>query len=118
MLISGVLTCSMIYAVFAPEAALTRTFGASDAGPIANIVVRSWGALITLIGAMLIYAAFNPPTRRLAAAVAAASKFIWAGLVVFLGRQYLGTAGVVVGFDFLVAAILLLYLLTPGGENH
>ena len=55
MLVSGALTCTMIYAFIAPQAALTSTFGAALEGPVANVVVRNWGALITLVGAMLIY---------------------------------------------------------------
>lgn len=47
MLVSGALTCTMIYAVIAHEAALLHTFGASIGGPLAEIVVRNWGALIT-----------------------------------------------------------------------
>ena len=50
----------MFYAVVAPPAALMPTFGETLTGPVADIVVRNWGALITLIGAMLIYGAFDP----------------------------------------------------------
>ena len=57
MIVSGVLTMTMIYAALAPEAALRSTFGESVSGPVADIVVRNWGALIALVGAMLIYAA-------------------------------------------------------------
>ncbi len=41
MLVSGALTCSMIYAAIDPEAALKMTFGASISGPIAEIAVRN-----------------------------------------------------------------------------
>jgi len=50
MIVSGALTCTMIYAAFAPEAALHSTFGRTLEGPVAEIVVRNWGALITLVG--------------------------------------------------------------------
>ena len=46
MLVSGVLTCTMIFAAIAPQAALRSTFGATLEGPLAEIVVRNWGALI------------------------------------------------------------------------
>ena len=46
MLVSGVLTCTMIYAFIAPQAALQANFGASIDGPLVQIVVRNWGALI------------------------------------------------------------------------
>jgi hypothetical protein len=46
MIASGVLTATMIYAAIAPEAALHSTFGETLDGPLAEIVVRNWGALI------------------------------------------------------------------------
>ena len=55
----------MIYAAIAPQAALRSAFGATLEGPVAEIVVRNWGVLIALVGVMLIYGAFNPPTRLL-----------------------------------------------------
>ena len=57
MVVSGGLTCTMVYAAIAPQEALHSTFGESIEGPVAEIVVRNWGGLITLIGAMLIYGA-------------------------------------------------------------
>jgi len=59
MIISGALTCTMIYAVIDPEEALINTSGETISSPIAEIVVRNWGALITIIGAMLIFGAFK-----------------------------------------------------------
>jgi hypothetical protein len=55
MIVSGVLTRTMIYAALAPDAALRSTFGDSVSGPVADIVVRNWGALIALMGAMLVF---------------------------------------------------------------
>ena len=49
MILSGILTMTMIYAVVAPDAALRSTFGESVNGPVADVVVRNWGALITLV---------------------------------------------------------------------
>jgi hypothetical protein len=51
MILSGLLTMTMIYAALAPEAALRSTFGESVSGPVADIVVRNWGAMIALVGA-------------------------------------------------------------------
>ena len=44
MLVSGVLTCTMIYAAIAPQAALRGTFGEALEGPVAEIVVRNWAS--------------------------------------------------------------------------
>ncbi|MEM9091525.1 MAG: hypothetical protein AAGC93_22645 [Cyanobacteria bacterium P01_F01_bin.53] len=112
MLVSGGLTCTMLYAAIAPEAALMSTFGDSISSPIAEIVVRNWGALITLIGGLLIYGAFNPLHRSLILVFASISKLIFIGLVLTIGHAYLGKAGTVVAFDSVVVAIFLTYLLT------
>ena len=74
MIVSGVLTMTMVYAALAPEAALRSTFGESVSGPVADIVVRNWGALIALVGAMLIYGARKPAVRPMALTLAGASK--------------------------------------------
>jgi cbb3-type cytochrome oxidase subunit 1 len=63
MTVSGVLTLTMIYAAIVPEAALQSSFAETLTGPVASVVVRNWGALIALIGAMLIYGARNPAVR-------------------------------------------------------
>ena len=63
MSLSGLLTMTMIYAARAPAAALRSTFGESVSGPVADIVVRNWGALIALVGAMLTYGTRKPAVR-------------------------------------------------------
>lgn len=60
MLVSGALTCTMVYATIAPDAALVSTFGQTLDGPVAAVVVRNWGALIALVGGMLIISRHNP----------------------------------------------------------
>ena len=77
MLVAGVLTCTMIYAAIAPQAALRGTFGETLQGPLADIVVRNWGVLITLVGAMLIYGAYRPAVRPLVLMVAGLSKLVF-----------------------------------------
>lgn len=90
MLVSGVLTMTMIYALIAPHAALMSTFGeALPASPVTEIVVRSWGALIGLVGAMLIYGAFHPEVRTLVLTVAALSKAIFVVLLLSHGNHFL-----------------------------
>ena len=89
MLVSGLLTCTMLLAALAPQAALRSTFGETLEGPLADLVVRNWGVLIALIGAMLIYSAFNPPVRSMTLVVAGLSKLIFIGLVLSHGSRYL-----------------------------
>jgi hypothetical protein len=112
MLMSGALTCTMVYAVIAPQAALRSTFGETLEGPLAEIVVRNWGALITLVGTMLIYGAFNPQIRSLALTVAGASKLVFIALVLSHGGRYLGhQAGIAIAIDLVWVALFACYLL-------
>jgi hypothetical protein len=113
MLVSGALTCTMVYAAIAPQAALHATFGETLDGPLAEVVVRNWGALITLVGLMLIGGAFNPPVRSLALAVAGASKLVFAGLVLAHGGRYLSQgAGIAIAIDLLWVVLFAWYLVS------
>jgi hypothetical protein len=112
MILSGLLTMTMIYATLAPEAALRSTFGESVSGPVADIVVRNWGALIALVGAMLIYAARKPAVRPLALTVAGASKSVFIALVLSHGGRFLEyQAGIAVFVDVLWVIVFASYLL-------
>ena len=111
MLVGGVLTCTMVYAAIAPQAALLATFCETLPGPLAELVVRSWGVLITLVGAMLVYGAFYPAQRQLVLVVAGISKLAFAALVLSYGGRYLATAGMAVAFDLAMVALSVTYLL-------
>ena len=118
MVTSGALTSTMIYAAIAPQAALQSTFGAALEGPHAEIVVRNWGALIALVGAMLLYGAFNQPVRRLTLAVAGASKAVFIGLVLAHGALFLGhQAGIAIAVDAVMIALFAAYLVVTRGEG-
>ena len=112
MIVSGALTCTMIYAAIAPQAALQSTFGESLEGPLAEIVVRNWGVLIALIGAMLIYGAYRPASRTLILIVAGVSKLAFIGLVLGYGSGYLGQqAGFAILLDAVAIGLFAAYLL-------
>jgi hypothetical protein len=110
MVVSGVLTCTMLYAAIAPQAALRSTFGEAMEGPLAEIVVRNWGSLIGLVGAMLIYGAYHPAVRPLVLTVAGLSKVLFIGLVVAYGSQYLGhQVGLAIVVDLVMVALYIAY---------
>lgn len=117
MLISGLMTCTMVLALIAPKMALEHTFGQSLEGPLAEVVVRSWGALITLIGAMLVFGAYRPEYRSFILVVASVSKLIFVGLVLSVGSQYLGKAGLTIAFDGVLAVVFIAYLLGEKGNK-
>jgi hypothetical protein len=119
MLISGAITCSMFLSTISPNAGLLTTFGETLAdGPIMHIVVRNWGALIGLMGGMLIYGAFNPINRSFILTVASISKVIFISLVLVYGGQYLAKAGVAVVFDSIVVLLYIVYLLGVRQNNN
>lgn len=111
MLVSGALTCTMFYAALAPQAALDASFGDALHGPLAEIVVRNWGVLITLIGALLIYGAFVPSSRAPIVLIAGASKLAFVSLVLAFGARYLDhQVGVAVLIDALTVVLFAVYL--------
>jgi hypothetical protein len=113
MLVAGALTCTMVYAAIAPQDALRATFGETLDGPVADIVVRNWGVLITLVGAMLIYGAFDPAVRTFALTIAGLSKVAFIALVLSHGSRYLGhQAGVAVFIDLVWVVLFAWYLLS------
>ncbi len=111
MLVSGALTCTMLFAAIAPEAALRATFGEALQGPLAEIIVRNWGLLVALVGGGLIYGANHPPSRRLILTMAAAGKLFFVALVLIYGRPYLHKAALVLLSDLTMSALFLGYLL-------
>lgn len=111
MLVSGLLTLTMLQATFDPQALLLSTFGETIDGPVADIVVRNWGALIALVGAMLIYGAFQPQSRSMVLTVAGLSKVVFIALVLAYGTQFLGhQVGIAVVVDSVMVLLFLGYI--------
>ncbi|HXT28772.1 MAG TPA: hypothetical protein VN716_05820 [Vicinamibacterales bacterium] len=110
MLISGILTATMVYAAIDPEGSMRSTFGETLPAGAPALVIRNWGALIALVGAMLIYGAFNVSVRPLVLVVAGVSKAVFIGLVLSEGTRYLGTAGVPVAVDSVMIVLFAWYL--------
>jgi hypothetical protein len=114
MLLAGALTSTMLLAAIAPHMALQATFGDTVQGPLAELVVRSWGALVALVGAMLVYGAYHPAQRPLVLVVAGVSKLVFVGLILAQGSRYLGSAGLTVVVDGLFVAVFAAYLWASG----
>ena len=106
MLVAGGLTLTMIYGVFAPQAAMQGMFGDTLSGPLAEIIVRNWAALVTIGGAMLIWGAMHPPVQGLVLTAVGGSKLIFIVLVLVYGRAYLtGQAGAIIALDAVWVAL-------------
>ncbi len=110
MVVSGLLTLTMLYAAFAPVAAVRSMLGETPSGALATIVVPNWGILIGLMGALLIYGAFHTPSRKLALVVAGTSKIAFISLILAQGDHYLGSLGAAVIVDSVMIALFATYL--------
>ena len=112
MIVDWLLTCTLFYAAIAPQSALNSFFGASIEGQLSEIIVRNWGALITLVGAMQIYGAFNPLNRSLIVVISIISKLTFVSLVLIYGRQYLGQAGTAMIIDLVIVILFIMYMIS------
>ncbi len=110
ILVSGILTFTMFYGVFAPQAALESMFGVSFSGTLENIIIRSWSALVGLIGVRLIYGFFSPKNRVFSITIAAFSKIVFVSLVLLYGQEFLGKATPAIAMDVLVIILSVVYL--------
>ena len=111
MLVSGVLTFTMFYGLFAPQAALESMFGASFNGTLENIVIRSWSALVGLMGAILIYGFFSQRNRVFSISVAAFSKVVFVSLTLLYGQEFIDSIAPAIAMDCVVIVLSGAYLL-------
>ncbi|WP_236706781.1 hypothetical protein [Herpetosiphon geysericola] len=101
----------MIMAAINPQWALQSNFGETMSGPLVEVVVRNWGALITLIGILLLYGAWNVAQRPLILLIAGSSKLVFIGLVLAQGSRYLGQqAGIAIAIDSVMVLLFGIYL--------
>ena len=113
MLFSGVITCSTFFAVIAPQVALLSMFGSDLTEPLANLVVRSWGFLVSIMGILLIYGAFNEDARMLCIIMAGISKIGFLFLILIFGTDYIDNLWVTIVFDTIVVLTLATYVVSP-----
>lgn len=117
MLASGLLTLTMLQAFVFPVATMQSTFGETPSTPAELLVVRNWGALIAIVGVMLIWGAFRPALRRPFLLVAGSSKLVFIALVLAQGSRYLThQAGTAIAVDAVAVLLFAIYLIAaPDG---
>jgi len=102
----------MFQGFISPQASLKSNFGETMEVSAMEIIVRSWAALIGLMGIMLIYGAFVSTVRRYSLIIVGISKVTFILLVLSLGKQYLdfgvGTAAII---DSIMVILFIIYLL-------
>jgi hypothetical protein len=112
MLSAGLVTCTTLAAVFSPQETLISMFGANLTEPLADLVVRSWGLLVFIMGALLIYGAFDEESRMLCVITAGISKIGFLLLISIFATNYIKTLWVSVVFDLVVVFVLALYVVS------
>tara|TARA_B100000446_G_scaffold54908_2_gene51136 strand:+ start:28364 stop:28741 length:378 start_codon:yes stop_codon:yes gene_type:complete len=122
MLVSGVLTATMFYGAFSPESIVESMFGVRPEvgvafyGELELMVVRSWSALIGLVGVMLVVGFINPKLRRYSLSIAAASKLVFVTLSLLYAQAYWQTLAPALIMDSFVVLLALLYLCIPSAS--
>ena len=114
LIVSGLLTCSMISMALTPRFAMRSTFGEVAEGPVANLIARSWGAMIFASGLMLIYAAWHAEARLPILLYSIVGKLGFILLVLAEPRLRRPRALIAAGGDLVIVALLSWYLLTTG----
>ena len=87
-------------------------FGSNLEEPLANLITRSWGFLIFLMGALLIFGAFKPVFRMFCIITVVISKIGFLFLSLIYGLNYIGTLWITLLFDTLVVLTLCFYIIS------
>lgn len=110
MLFVGAFTCTTLFAVIDPQNALINLFGSNLTEPLADLVVRSWGFLVFIMGTLLIYGAFSANSRMLCVITVGISKLGFLFLILIFGTDYIDTLWITVAFDAMSVLILAIYV--------
>lgn len=107
LIVTGALTACAFGGVFAPVAVLRLLFGVTRPDQLTIMIARHWALLVSLVGGLLVYAAYHPEVRPAVMIVAVVEKLA-IGVLVFASpwRRKL-SAATVAGGD---TAIALLYI--------
>ena len=112
--VSGVITAvAGLTALLAPHLLLRLGFAEESAPGSMVFLVRHWGVLLTVVGALIVYSA-GAPEIRTPVLVAAAVEKLAIGLLLFLGSMKRTSLMTAVALGDAVFAIL--YLVYVGGH--
>ncbi len=95
----------------APRAALELLYGVEEFEPVTLLLARHWGLLIFLVGALLVYSAYDPNTRNPVLVVASLEKIVFAGFIFFGHGQKTSVGTFVAAGDTSFVLLYLLYFL-------
>src|SRR5215468_12649569 len=63
LLTTGLVTAGLLVVFVAPIPVMKVLFGQAPSDALSLLIVRHWGLLVCLVGALLIYAAYHPEVR-------------------------------------------------------
>jgi hypothetical protein len=110
LIVTGVLTAIALLQFITPAPVLRMIYGEAPTDEVGLAVARHWGLLTFLVGALLIYAAFDPSVRGPAVTVAAIEKAaLGFGVFGTSLRNHPAAAAIAAG-DSLFAVVYILYL--------
>jgi hypothetical protein len=78
LLLSGLATSSAFVMFLAPTATMKLLFGRAATDSVSILIARHWGLLISLIGALLIYAAYHVEMQASTLVIAGVEKAAFA----------------------------------------
>jgi hypothetical protein len=111
LLITGLATAGALVLCLAPVTMTKMLFGQAPSDAASLFIVRHWGLLVSLVGALLIYAAYHPDVRVPALVVAIVEKAAIAlGLLISPLRRRPAVLLMVLA-DGGMALVFLVYLL-------
>ena len=108
--VTGGMTTGAIAFFLFPRFLLQRVFGVEEIGLAMTLITRHWGLLLSLLGVLLVYAAFEPSLRVSVMVVAIIEKVVFAGLVFWGHLKKSDIAKFAAAGDGLMALLYVLYL--------
>jgi hypothetical protein len=119
MLVCGLLTGTMLVGLFEPEASLQQHFGTQMVTDQENFLVRSWSAVIGVMGLALVYGAFFPKFRRFVLALTSTSKLLFIAIGLGYGSAYLPFGlGTALAVDAIMVTGFAAYLILTRNNPH
>ena len=108
--VTGLATASVLVVFLAPVPVMKVLFGQSPSDTLSLLIVRHWGLLICLVGALIIYAAYHAEVRVPTLIIAIAEKVVLVlGLLISPFRQRPTVLAMAVA-DAGMSAVYVMYL--------
>jgi hypothetical protein len=110
LLITGLATAGALVLLLAPATTMKMLFGQAPSDTLSLIIVRHWGLLLGLVGALLVYAAYHAEIRVPTLIVASAEKAAFALGMLISPLRRRPTVLIMASADAGMAVVYLIYL--------